>query len=323
MTNTKDKEAASKAYGSESIKVLEGLEGAQDYDISEISNKIKKRGDILIVSKELKIKYRALKSALYKARIFKLLPNIQKSKASILAWLRTNREVLLFAEKHKIHLISARELVKLVRKWNEDVQHSPRMFLSEYEHDLIIGSLLGDASVRQRDRNCCFRVSHSVKQREYIEWKLNQLRLLEICEFAEKKRKIGEHEVHIINLSTKTHPALNYYRTLFYKEGRKVISNEILNQLNPRSIAVWICDDGSYSNKQGNITLCTNAYSLEEHHLMKEFFKERFGLDPTIGFRDGKYYYLRFKKEDSKKLINLVEPFIPVCMLYKIGGRRE
>ena len=106
---------------------------------------------------------------------------------------------------------------------------------------------------------------------------------------------------------------------MFYKDGRKVIDKKILGQLNPRSLAIWVCDDGSYSNTQDYIILCTNSYSLEEHKLIKEFFEKRFELSPTIGFRDNKYYYLRFKKEDTQKLIKIIKPFIPESMIYKIG----
>ena len=123
----------------------------------------------------------------------------------------------------------------------------------------------------------------------------------------------------MINLSTKTHPLFNYYRNLFYDNGRKVIIGDMLNQLNSRSLATWICDDGSYDNRQGYIILCTNAYSLEEHQLIKKIFNDKFGLDPTIGFRDGKYYYLRFKQSDSKRLIGLIKPYIQPSMKYKIG----
>jgi len=56
---------------------------------------------------------------------------------------------------------------------------------------------------------------------------------------------------------------------------------------------------------------------------MKKFFNEKFGLNPTIGFRDGKYYYLRFKQDDSKKLIEIVRPFIPESMKYKIGEKND
>ncbi|MEK6820204.1 MAG: hypothetical protein AABX71_00655, partial [Nanoarchaeota archaeon] len=118
-----------------------------------------------------------------------------------------------------------------------------------------------------------------------------------------------------------THSVFNYYRKLFYLNNRKIITKEILEQLNPKSLAIWVCDDGSYDNTQGYIVLCTNAYSLEEHKLMKEFFKEKFELDPTIGFRNNKYYFLRFKQQDSKKLIEIIKPFIPKCMGYKIGEK--
>ena len=127
----------------------------------------------------------------------------------------------------------------------------------------------------------------------------------------------------MINLATKTHSIFNYYRNLFYKEGKKVVIQDILNQLNPQSLAIWICDDGSYNNKQGYIILCTNSFSFEEHELIKKFFEKRFDLSPTIGFRDGRYYYLRFKQEDSKKLIEIIKPFIPESMIYKIGGPRN
>ena len=146
------------------------------------------------------------------------------------------------------------------------------------------------------------------------------LKHFNISEFEQRKRIINEREVNMIYLATKTHPVFNYYRNLFYTNGRKKITLEILNQLTPRSLAVWICDDGSYDNRQGYIVLCTNSFSFEEHELMKEFFNERFGLDPTIGFRDGKYYYLRFKQADTKKLIEIIKPFILNSMLYKIGG---
>lgn len=309
-----------KQYDVESIKILEGLGGVRRrFDIVELSKKIKKQGDILILSNELKIRPRILKSAVAEGRILSLFPELSKSKCGIFAGLRTDRELKLFSQVYDIYDLSARKLIKLVRKWNEDIQKNPFILLSRDEHDLIIGSLLGDASIRQREKNSCFRFSHSIKQKEYALYKKEILRDFNLSEFREVKRKFGEHFIHAIDFATKTHPVFNYYRDLFYKNGRKVVTNEILCQLNAKSLAYWICDDGSYNNKQGYIILCTNAFSFNEHELMKDFFNKKFGLSPTIGFRDGKYYYLRFKQEDSRKLINLIKPFIPLSMMYKIG----
>ena len=313
-----------KEYSAEKITVLEGLDAVRKkFDIVELTKRAKKRGDSLILSKELKIKYSSLRHAVEECRILSFFPNVHKSKVNALSRLKTNRELKKFADLYAINNLQVRQLYKLVKKWNKDIQKNPFLFISEDEHDLIMGSLLGDASIRQRDRNCCFRVAHSLKQKEYINWKLDKLKLFNISEFVERKKIINNRELNIIELSTKTHPVFNYYRNLFYKEDRKIIRNEMLEQLNPFSLAIWICDDGSYETKQGYIILCTNAFSLEEHNSMKKFFNSKFGLDPTIGFRDNKYYYLRFKQNDSKKLIEIVKPFIPPSMIYKIGEKNN
>ena len=111
---------------------------------------------------------------------------------------------------------------------------------------------------------------------------------------------------------------------IFYnKSGTKIVTKELLEKINPRSLAIWLCDDGSYCQAQKYIILCTNSYSLEEHKLMKKYFKDFLSLDPTIGFRDKKYYYLRFKVEDTKKLVEIVKPFIIPSMKYKIGEENE
>ncbi len=313
-----------KEYTAKEVQVLEGLEGVRRrFDVIELSKKVKRKGDILILSKELKIKPRILNSAVDEGRILKLIPNIQKSKAGILARLRTDREVKIFAQKYNLNETPARKLIKFVREWNQELQKNPQLLLTQEEQDLMIGSLLGDASIRQREINSCFRVAHSIKQKEYINWKMKLLNNFRISEFNERSRIINERKVDMIYLSTDTHSVFNYYRNLFYKNNKKIITKEILEQLNPRSLAIWICDDGSYDNKQGYLVLCTNAYTLEEHKLMKEFFNEKFGLNPTIGFRDGKYYFLRFKQEDSKKLIGIIKSYIPNSMKYKIGEKNE
>ncbi len=311
-----------KKYTAEEIKILEGLEGVRKrFDVVELSRKIKKKGDTLILSKELKIRPRVLQSAIDEGRILIIFPNLQKSKTGILARLRTDREVRLFAQKYDINNTSARKLIKLIRQWNQNIQKNPLMLITQEEHDLIVGSLLGDASIRQREKNSCFRVAHTTKQKGYIDWKLNTIKNFNISEYVERSRIINQRKVDMIHLATKTHSVFNYYRKLFYLNNRKIITKEILEQLNPKSLAIWVCDDGSYDNTQGYIVLCTNAYSLEEHKLMKEFFKEKFELDPTIGFRNNKYYFLRFKQQDSKKLIEIIKPFIPKCMGYKIGEK--
>ena len=209
-------------YSAKDIKVLEGLEGVRKrFNVIELSKKIKKRGDVLILSQELKIKPRTLNLAKDEGRVLNKFPELQKSKAAVLAALKTDRELSLFSKRYNIYNLSARNLIKLIKKWKRNIQEDPLLMLSQQEYDLIMGSLMGDSSVRQREKNSCFRFSHSIKQKAYCDHKKRILNEFNISEFREVKRKINENFIHAIDFSTKTHQAFNYFRKYFTNQGKK------------------------------------------------------------------------------------------------------
>ncbi|MBS3144649.1 hypothetical protein J4208_03625 [Candidatus Woesearchaeota archaeon] len=257
-------------------------------------------------------------------RILGLFPNLEKSKAVPLARIRTNRELRLFSQKYDIYKLQCREIYKLVKEWRIDLEKNPRDLLADIEYDLLIGSTIGDANVRQRNINCMFRVGHTVRQKKYVEWKQEILKHFNTQGIQLAQRIIRGRLINSYELKINTHYVFNYFRRLFYdKEGIKHVTKEILDQMNPRSLSIWLCDDGSYCRKQKYVIFCTNSYTLEEHQLIKKWFEEKYNLSPTIGFRDKKYYYLRFKKEDTAKLVEIVRPFIIPSMKYKIGEQNE
>ena len=75
-------------------------------------------------------------------------------------------------------------------------------------------------------------------------------------------------------------------------------------------------DDGSIQNKNNNnyISIHSNSYDLETHYKFIEKFK-KYNIECTI-HKTRKYYYLNFNSENSKKLIQLVKPYIHNSMLY-------
>lgn len=308
-------------YSAKDITVLEGLEAMRKkFDIIEISRSIKRKGDVLKFSQKFKIKPRILNSAFYEGRVLAIYPDLEKSKAGVLALLRTDRELKLFGELYDIYNISVRDLIQFIRKWNNYIQQNPLLLINKEEHEMILGTLMGDSSIRQRNKNSSLRFSHSLKQKDYWEFKKDLLKEFVVSEFSERKRIKNNKIFSEVNFSTKTHPIFNYYRRLFYRDNRKIVSEEILNGLTPRSLAFWICDDGSYCKNHDYIILCTNSFTFNEHKIMRNFFITKFGLKPSIGFRDNKYCYLRFNKQDTEKLKHIIKPFMPACMNYKIGN---
>ncbi len=307
-------------YTAESDERIEKLQLAREkLNFDLIRKEISKRGDLRKISEKYEVNPSVLCRAMKEQRLLSLFPGILKSKSTPLSMFKSDRELKLFFKTHNIKKLGTREVYKHIRKWNKKLEKNPKKLLTSKQHDLIIGSTFGDAYIRQRDKNCNFRVSHSPLQKKYLLKKYKIMKEFTLSEPKWNMREVNGRFIETLELATFTHPVFNYYRKLFYKNGVKEISREALDLLNPRSLAFWLCDDGSYDNKQGYIVLCTNSYSIREHKIMKEYFNEIWNLDPTIGFRDKKYYYLRFKQEDSKRLIKIVELFVPRCMKYKIG----
>lgn len=312
------------SYKADSITVLKGIRNVRNsLNLRDLSNKIQKTGDYTKLSMMLNIDYNTLNRAIKETRILEIFPDIHKSKNYPLSILKIEREMKLFASKYDIKNIEVREIYKKIKRWKEMLEVNPRILLTEMQHDLIIGSTLGDANIRQRNKNCNFRITHSTRQKEYLLWKYYILHEFTKSDPYYFNKEIKNHHLKTLEFATITHSVFNYYRNLFYKNDKKIVNNKILNFLNPRSLAIWLCDDGSYNTKQGYIILCTNSFSLEEHKIMKKYFEEVWNINPTIGFRDNKYYYLRFKQNDTKKLINIIKPFVPKCMKYKIGEKNE
>lgn len=309
-------------YSTSNNEILRNLELVRKkYDLNWLLEESKKYSSILKFSKEIGISESALKRAINEVTILKKFPGLDKCKSQLISHFRIKKELELFTRIYNIYQNPFRKLRKIIKDWDNSLEKNPFILLNQLQHDVLIGTLLGDGNVRKRWGLSYFRCSHSEKQKGYLLWKYNLFKEFTKSDIHTSKRK---NRLNMFDFQTLSNRIFNYYYSLFYKNGKKIITAEILNKLNPMSIAIWICDDGSYCNKQGNIILCTNCFSLEEHKLIKNYFKEKWNLDPTVGFRDKKYYYLRFKKQDSIKLINIIKNFIPVKeMFYKIGEKND
>src|SRR5215468_7300383 len=112
--------------------------------------------------------------------------------------------------------------------------------LSEVQHAIVVGSLLGDGSMRCKT-NALLEINHSIHQRSYVDWKFGHLADLVT---TPPKMRAGNGRRVAYRFVTRSVPALTPYYRLFYKDGRKRVPNV---ELAPLSLAVWFMDDGSRS----------------------------------------------------------------------------
>ena len=65
-----------------------------------------------------------------------------------------------------------------------------------------------------------------------------------------------------VNFATLSLPCFNQYKSLFYKNNKKIVPINIQELLTPIGLAYWIMDDGSIQNK--GLHLNTYAFNSED-----------------------------------------------------------
>ncbi len=192
--------------------------------------------------------------------------------------------------------------------------------LSESEKQIILGGLFGDLYSRIKDKckNARIEGAHCKKQEKYLLWKVNMLKSLS---FNLRRNKLG-----YLSFESRRFPCLNYYHNLFYKNGKKEVTRQILDLVDRLGLAVWYMDDGSYKKRDRNCTLHTNGFTYAENLVIKEWFEEKWSIFPSICSNTDpkrhpgkRWHYLYFGTKEAEKFISLIKDYIHPSMLYKIG----
>ena len=193
----------------------------------------------------------------------------------------------------------------------------------KYETEqILLGSLLGDGGFNIPHKNYLrYAESHSKKQERYLDYKIGVFKK-DFNLFKHHSSGIGRNMVYIYIKDGR----LAYYYNLFYPNHKKIVTQEILDKLEPLAIAIWYCDDGNF--KRGTITLATHCFGYESNLLIQKWFKDKYDIDFKIGKvvnynKNGYNYFLRENKRDSLKFINLIKDYVPECMNYKIDIENE
>lgn len=213
--------------------------------------------------------------------------------------------------------------VFLFRKKNgyirEDFRLNKAIELTQFQKEVLLGTLLGDSSLRKDNRkNTCLVCSHCVAQKQYCEEKANIFSSIGAKITYHKRitpdRRTGKlYECY--TLFTPRNPALNVWYNSFYKNGKKVIPFDLFDYFTDVSLAFMFMDDG-FRLSSGGLSIATNCFTEEEVKRFRLFLFEKFKLETSYHKSNGTIYIL---KKSVQHFIKLVSPYIYDCVRYKIS----
>ncbi len=182
--------------------------------------------------------------------------------------------------------------------------------------DILIGTTLGDGYLEQHGRGVRLQVVHSVRFKEYIEWKHKQLRVLGCSPIH-----LCKAEYPFFRFVTKIHCYLAELKRIFYCNKRKIIPDSISDLLKtPLALTVWYMDDATRGEgKYPAIKFETQILEEEDISKLKLCLQRNFEIQSAI-HKSGKNRGLRLyiPAKGAVRLNNLIKPYILPCMEYKL-----
>lgn len=225
--------------------------------------------------------------------------------------------------EHKIHTPSGWKPAKGLRAGDEISVHITDTALTPQQEEIIIGSLLGDGNIKKfNEQTAYFREEHGPKQSSYVSWLARELGDITSNVVTETSRGNAIVETkHLLRIGD--------LHGLFYPNQKKIAPEFLVEQITPRMIALWYCGDGSmqagtspwkdkiYARKP-RASLYTNAFSSqpESRDRINRMFS-RFKIQPTWR-KCGDDKVLQFSVAESRKFFELIAPFVPSMMEYKL-----
>jgi recombination protein RecA len=182
--------------------------------------------------------------------------------------------------------------------------------LTDDQWQLVLGGSFGDGSLRKVGTHAAhFRVGHGEEQKDYLRWKHEML-----APFAGAIKRTGNGW----GFDTLAMPAFADIRSAYYGETGRVASDQVLDRLDARGLAVWYGDDGSFSGSyarwgKGKAVLYNTALTGESRARVSALF-ERLGIGRPRD--DGRGVW--FDSEQTGRLHALIAPYLHPCLDYKL-----
>lgn len=202
---------------------------------------------------------------------------------------------------------------------------------------IILDMALGDGYLsrpKSKNGNSHLRMSHSIKQKEYVLYKEKLLQANGIRTIY-RERKEGIYTVCYV--MTGKLPMIREARELMYPEGKKVFPKGYFDIMDEKSLAIFFQDDGGHGIvrrerkklKSGSVSYLVKPYigqfifnvqNLDSNGI--EMLCEKinsYGIETKVFNRKGPVIAIS-KVESKKKFVDLIKPFICQSMKYKIDG---
>jgi hypothetical protein len=211
------------------------------------------------------------------------------------------------------------------------IEYKKSLKLTCEQKDILVGTLLGDASIAcKKGKPVCVKFEQKATREKYIP---SLFMIFEPYVGTPPRRRTFENAYHktkpgqSVWFRTYAHESLLFYENLFYirnQEDKRIkrVPKNIHKLLTPRALAYWFMDDGSsqWSKTTHRLkyhVLNTQGFSLSDQKILVLALKRNFHLNVNIN-KDRTYYRLYVCADSITHFKDLIRAYVHDDFLYKL-----
>ena len=176
-----------------------------------------------------------------------------------------------------------------------------KLTLTYDEKQVLLGSLLGNASLSFTKFRAAYHNGRSLEYRSYIDWLINSLNRLLLTGSKILRNGLDGSYNYVFN--TVGHSEILDIGNLLYKNNKKHVTLEYLELMTELGLSTWFKESGT---KDGS--LITTQYSQEENKIISKYLKEHWGINnKVINDKKNNLFYIKIK--DIKEFKAIVWPY--------------
>lgn len=206
-----------------------------------------------------------------------------------------------------------------IRKHHAEQRMNCPNLLTQKQHEIITGNLLGDGSLSKltsKSKNSLFEIKQKLDKSEYLKLLFEHYapfskNYSEGASFRKNKTS------HWCKIRTISHPVFTQYRDKWYKDNIKIIPDNL--KLTWQTAAFGACDDGS--NWGGRIfRLHTNGFTFKDTEKILEKVQSDLFVLGSINKINNKPVIV-FCGDNAFNFMEGIKQFVPDCYKYKTLNR--
>lgn len=216
------------------------------------------------------------------------------------------------------------------------IAYKKNLKLTNEQKDILIGTLLGDASIAcKKGKPVCVKFEQKATREKYI---YHLFTIFQSYVGTPPRLRTFENDFHLkpgqsVWFRTYAHESLLFYENLFYtvnqdKKRVKRVPKNIHKLLTPRALAYWFMDDGSkhvkykITSKISSYVINTHGFTYDDQKILVCAFKRLYNINVDI-HKDRHYYRLSIGASSRDRFKNLIYPYIHDDFLYKVSATQK